>query len=150
WGEPDGADLHRRPLGRLPLRGAASGGAGEPGDERVARRWAPAARSLGDGLRSMRTAGERAAAGRAAPLLAVAVPGAGAARAASGAGARGDRVGVGPEGISDLGHRGAASGAEVRARGRVIAARGAMAGRRVPRESAEHADWPADPGDVRR
>ena len=48
------------------------------------------------------------------------------------------------------GRRGAPAGAAVRARGGGLAPRSAVAGRRLPREPAEHADRAADPGDVRR
>ena len=90
--QPDRPRVHRRRVGRLPVRRDARGRAREPADVAVGRRRARAARRLRRGRRPMRAAGEQAAAVRARQLRAVPRPGAGAARRRCGCSSRSART----------------------------------------------------------
>ena len=69
--QPDRADVHRRPLGRLALRRAAPGRPGEPAHEHAARRRAAARRRLHRRRGPLRPAGQPAHAGGARRVPAV-------------------------------------------------------------------------------
>ena len=92
--QPDRAHLHRRSVGRLPVRGAAPDGLREPADVGRGRRRPPAARRLHRGREPLRAARQPPDARGARPLPAIPRP---RARAADGGprgpGARVVRVG---------------------------------------------------------
>src|SRR3954447_17995821 len=78
-GEPDGPDLHRRPLRGLAVRGSTPCGAREPAQIRERERWAAPTRRLRHGGEPLPTASEPADHGGAGQLPAISGPGAAAA-----------------------------------------------------------------------
>ena len=142
-GEPHRPRLHRRPLGRLPVRRAAPQRLREPADLRAPRRRARAARLLDHRRGALRAARQQAAAGGARALLGVAGARARADRlAARGRLPRRVRVGGGAAHARAARRAGPAAAPEVRARRRAWAA-----ARLLPPQPAEHVHRGADPGD---
>ncbi len=117
-GNRTGPDLHRRPLGRLPVRVAAPGRAGQPGRVGLARRRAAAGRRVHRRRGALRAAREPADAGGACELRRLArARGRAAAGRPRGRVPRRLRVGERAAAARGAGRRaGAAAEAEVRPR----------------------------------
>ena len=152
--EPHRPGVHRRPLGRLPVRVAAPHRLREPARVGARRRRAAAARRVRRGRGALRAAREQAHAGRARRVPAV--PRARARQLLDARARRSSRSGR--SGTRRRGRRCAprARGVELPARrprfahGVEVPCGGVDDRRRVPSEPAEHVHRPAHAGDARR
>ena len=154
--QPDRTQLHRRPVGRLPLRRAVSGRPGQSTDQCPRRRRAGAEPGADRRCRPLRATGQPADPGRTRHLSTLAGTPARTGLAEPACRRRAGRVRVvGPVAGPALHHGGCTRGC-ARPRSKVRSRRRGAVGRRghrsglLPREPAEHLHRPTDRTDDRR